>query len=228
MKRGQQATQIINTNKAWGWSSAERRGFRISTGSRDGEEYWNIQTIPSPLHPMTCTSSRQPGSCRSQREWRVKGGRRNQGIRDQGANHLADSTEGVTLARRILSSRLVVGLTTEWTTLLRDPYPSVLLFSPNQATKIHSFIDILSKTPAMIFRLVPQSKVGPVKCVHMECWSRLARVSLESFVRPVSYAISRTKRALPYPTRILFSRSIVWIGKKVTTYYLDTLLSNCC
>ena len=35
-------------------------------------------------------------------------------------------------------------------------------------------------------------------------------------------AISRTKRALPYPARMSFSRSIAWIGKKVMTYYLKT------
>ena len=35
-------------------------------------------------------------------------------------------------------------------------------------------------------------------------------------------AISRTKRALPYPARMSFSRSIAWIGKKVITYYLKT------
>ena len=35
-------------------------------------------------------------------------------------------------------------------------------------------------------------------------------------------AISRAKRALPYPARMLFSRSIVWIGKKVITYCLKT------
>ena len=38
----------------------------------------------------------------------------------------------------------------------------------------------------------------------------------------ISDAISRAKRALPYPTRMLFSRSIVWIGKKVITYCLKT------
>ena len=36
----------------------------------------------------------------------------------------------------------------------------------------------------------------------------------------ISDAISRTKRSLPYPARMLFSRSIAWIGKKVITYYL--------
>ena len=38
----------------------------------------------------------------------------------------------------------------------------------------------------------------------------------------ISDAISRAKRALPYPARMLFSRSIVWIGKKVITYCLKT------
>ena len=36
----------------------------------------------------------------------------------------------------------------------------------------------------------------------------------------ISDAISRTKRSLPYPARMLFSRSIAWIGKKVITYFL--------
>ena len=35
----------------------------------------------------------------------------------------------------------------------------------------------------------------------------------------ISDAISRTKRAWPYPARIFFSWSIAWIGKKVITYY---------
>ena len=39
----------------------------------------------------------------------------------------------------------------------------------------------------------------------------------------ISDAISRTKRALPYPARMFFfSRSVAWIGKKVMTYYLKT------
>ena len=38
----------------------------------------------------------------------------------------------------------------------------------------------------------------------------------------ISDAISRAKRALPYPARMLFSRSIVWIGKKVITYCFKT------
>ena len=38
----------------------------------------------------------------------------------------------------------------------------------------------------------------------------------------ISDAISRTKRVLPYPARLFFSRSIVWVGKKVITYYLKT------
>ena len=38
----------------------------------------------------------------------------------------------------------------------------------------------------------------------------------------ISDAISRKKRSLPYPARMLFSRSIAWIGKKVITYYLKT------
>ena len=38
----------------------------------------------------------------------------------------------------------------------------------------------------------------------------------------ISDAISHTKRALPYPARMPFSRSIAWIGKKVITYYLKT------
>ena len=42
------------------------------------------------------------------------------------------------------------------------------------------------------------------------------------FTHAISDAISRTKRALPYPARMSFSRSIVWIGKKVMTYYLKT------
>ena len=36
----------------------------------------------------------------------------------------------------------------------------------------------------------------------------------------VSDAISRTKHALPYPTRMLFSLIIAWIGIKGITYYL--------
>ena len=40
----------------------------------------------------------------------------------------------------------------------------------------------------------------------------------------ISDAISRTKRDLPYPARMSFSRSIVWMGKKVMTYYLKTPL----
>ena len=35
-------------------------------------------------------------------------------------------------------------------------------------------------------------------------------------------AISRTKRALPYPAQKLFSGRIAWNGKKVITYYLKT------
>ena len=42
------------------------------------------------------------------------------------------------------------------------------------------------------------------------------------FTHAIFDAISRTKRALPYPARMLFSRSIAWIGKKVITYYLKT------
>ena len=42
------------------------------------------------------------------------------------------------------------------------------------------------------------------------------------FTHAISDAISRTKRSLPYPARMLFSRSIAWIGKKVVTYYLKT------
>ena len=38
----------------------------------------------------------------------------------------------------------------------------------------------------------------------------------------ISGEISRTKRALPYPARMLFSRSIARMGKKVITYYLNT------
>ena len=38
----------------------------------------------------------------------------------------------------------------------------------------------------------------------------------------ISDAISRAKRALPYPARMFFSRSIVWIGKKIITYCLET------
>ena len=38
----------------------------------------------------------------------------------------------------------------------------------------------------------------------------------------ISDAISRTKRALPYPARMFFSRSIAWIGKKGMTYYSNT------
>ena len=44
-----------------------------------------------------------------------------------------------------------------------------------------------------------------------------------AFFNAISDTISRTKRALPYPARMLFSRSIAWIGKKVITYYLKTL-----
>ena len=40
----------------------------------------------------------------------------------------------------------------------------------------------------------------------------------------ISDAISRTKRALPYPGRMIFSRSIAWIGKKIITHYLKTPL----
>ena len=46
---------------------------------------------------------------------------------------------------------------------------------------------------------------------------------MRSFM-PISDAISSTKRAAPYPARMLFSRSIAWIGKKVITYYLKTPL----
>ena len=38
----------------------------------------------------------------------------------------------------------------------------------------------------------------------------------------IFYAISGAKRALPYPARMLSSRSIAWIGKKVITYYFKT------
>ena len=38
----------------------------------------------------------------------------------------------------------------------------------------------------------------------------------------ISDAISRTKRARPYPARMFISRSILWIGKKGITYYLKT------
>ena len=38
----------------------------------------------------------------------------------------------------------------------------------------------------------------------------------------ISDAISRTKRAWPYPARMFISRSILWIGKKGITYYLKT------
>ena len=38
----------------------------------------------------------------------------------------------------------------------------------------------------------------------------------------ISDAISRAKRALPYPAPMLFSRSIVWIGKKGITYCFKT------
>ena len=38
----------------------------------------------------------------------------------------------------------------------------------------------------------------------------------------ISDAISRTKRALPCPVRMIFSLIIVWIGNKFITYYLKT------
>ena len=44
----------------------------------------------------------------------------------------------------------------------------------------------------------------------------------------ISDAILHTKRALPYPARMSFSRSIAWIGKKVITLFKATLLSNSC
>ena len=42
-----------------------------------------------------------------------------------------------------------------------------------------------------------------------------------SFTHAMFDAILRTKRALPYPARMFFSRSIAWIGKKVIRYYLS-------
>ena len=42
------------------------------------------------------------------------------------------------------------------------------------------------------------------------------------FTHAIFDSISRTKRALPYPARMPFSRSIAWIGKEVITYYLKT------
>ena len=44
----------------------------------------------------------------------------------------------------------------------------------------------------------------------------------DQFTHAIFDAISRTKRALPYPARMSCSRSIAWIGKKVMTYHLKT------
>ena len=41
-------------------------------------------------------------------------------------------------------------------------------------------------------------------------------------MRFLNGAISRTKRALPYPARMLSSRSIAWMREKVITHYMKT------
>ena len=53
-------------------------------------------------------------------------------------------------------------------------------------------------------------------------WNTLKGPFTHAIFDAISDAISRAKRALPYPARMLFSRSIVWIGKKVITYCFKT------
>ena len=67
------------------------------------------------------------------------------------------------------------------------------------------------------------------RCLDCTSWLMMTSVSAErkgpfthAIFDAISDAISRAKRALPYPARMLFSRSIVWIGKKVITYCLKT------
>ena len=67
----------------------------------------------------------------------------------------------------------------------------------------------------------PTTRAGTRPLARPSCWVSL-EAELAWFTHAIFDAISRTKCALPYPTRMLFSRSIACIGKKVITYYLKT------
>ena len=74
------------------------------------------------------------------------------------------------------------------------------------------------------FAISTEESADSVGAVASSWWvmEQLRCLSKGPFTHAIFDAISRAKRALPYPTRMLFSRSIVWIGKKVITYCLKT------
>ena len=66
--------------------------------------------------------------------------------------------------------------------------------------------------------LTERFKVGAAAARAWKLLTSPMNNPLGPFTHAMFDAISRTKRTLPYPARMLFSRSIAWIGKKVITY----------